>query len=208
MVCFGFRYRILQYANNLKSNDFKNRFKTLALRLSHPLISIKRKNINERKDMGRQNETWRNSAYLENIDRHYQGEFIKNRVFVGMAFDISSDISDAFQAIRRSCEKVSLDAFRIDDQVGSGPIPNRILREIEEAEFLVFDLSVERPNVYYELGYAHGVGNRAEDILLIAKLGTNIHFDIAHLNIHFYQSTTELERDLPEKFRKMIKITR
>lgn len=158
--------------------------------------------------MGRQNETWRNSAYLEDNDPDDSGDYIEGRVFVGMAFDMPSDISDVFQAIHRACKKTGLEARRVDNIPGSGPIPTKILREIEEAEFLIFDLSVEKPNVYYELGYAHGVGNRPIEILLIAKEGTKLHFDIAHLGVALYKSTTELEKNLPRLLRRMIDETR
>jgi hypothetical protein len=79
-----------------------------------------------------------------------------------------------------------------------------VLRGIEEAELLIFDLTVERPNVYYELGYAHGVGNRATEILLIAKTGTKVHFDIAQLAIVFYDSATDLEQKLPRRLERML----
>jgi len=158
--------------------------------------------------MGRQNETWRNSAYLEDHNPDDSGEYVEGRVFVGMDFDMPSDISDVYQAIRNACKKAGLEARRVDNIPGSGPIPTKIIREIEEAEFLIFDLSVERPNVYYELGYAHGVGNRPMEILLIAKEGTKLHFDIAHLGVELYKSATELEKNLPAMLKRMINETR
>ena len=51
----------------------------------------------------------------------------------------------------------------------SGLVIREITDHIERSEFIVCDLTNERPNVYYELGYAHGVGNEAMDILLIAR---------------------------------------
>lgn len=153
--------------------------------------------------MGR-NETWRQSAYSENVDPNDYGDYIEGRVFVGMAFDVPSNISDNYQAIKRACSAVGLDAQRVDDFQDSGPIPVQILRANEEAEFLIFDLLVERPNVYYELGYAHGVGNRSEDIVLIKEAGTKIHFDVAHLRILEYQSTLDLEHKLIPRLRYMI----
>jgi hypothetical protein len=154
--------------------------------------------------MGRQCETWRNSAYLENHDPKDPGNYVKGQVFVGMAFDTASEISDVYQAIYRACTRVKLEARRVDTLGGSGPIPTRILREIEDAQFLIFDLTVERPNVYYELGYAHGVGNRPMEILLIAKAGTRLHFDVADLAVVFYESATDLKRKLPAQLRRMI----
>ena len=149
-------------------------------------------------------ETWRESAYALNVDEDDYGEYVEGLVFVGMAFDVPSDISDTFQAIKRACQKVGLDAKRVDDIQDSGSIPVQILKAIEDAEFLIFDLTVERPNVYYELGYAHGVGNRAEDIVLVAKEGEKIHFDIAHLRVIYYKTALDLENKLVPRLQHMI----
>lgn len=158
--------------------------------------------------MVRKNESWRKSAILERHDPHDDGSYIKGRVFVGMAFDLPSDLSDVFQVIKSECEALDLVARRVDAIPGSAPIPNTILREIEEAEFLIFDLSDERPSVYYELGYAHGAGNRANEILLIAEAGSKIHFDAAQLSIVFYKSATDLRNKLPQELSTMISLAR
>lgn len=46
------------------------------------------------------------------------------------------------------------------------------------------------------------------DILLVAKEGTKLHFDIAPLAVHFYSSTEHLRRIVNEQLKKMIKYTR
>lgn len=158
--------------------------------------------------MGRKRESWRDSAYSLNPDLEDDGSYIEGMVFVGMAFDVSSSKSDVYQAIRRTCEKVGLESHRVDDRLDSGPIPVQILKAIEDAEFLIFDLSVERPNVYYELGYAHGVGNRSEEIALIARRGSELHFDVAHLRILVYESAIDLEEKLEPVLKHMIAVSR
>jgi hypothetical protein len=77
--------------------------------------------------------------------------------------------------------KLGLTAQRVDEIVGAKSIIADIKKQIEKAEFIICDLTNECPNVYYELGYAHGIGNRPLDILLIAKQGTALHFDISPL---------------------------
>jgi len=79
---------------------------------------------------------------------------------------------------------------------------------IEQAEFIICDLTHERPNVYYELGYAHGVGNKSRNILLIANRETRLHFDIAPLRVRHYRSIEELRALLARNLVEMIKITR
>jgi hypothetical protein len=112
-------------------------------------------------------------------------------VFVGMAFGRGDEI-EVFRTISKICKSMKLRAIRIDDNFSSGIIILEITDLIERAEFIIFDLTHERPNVYYELGYAHGVGNTPSNIMLIAKKGTKLHFDIAALRIHFYDSISEL----------------
>jgi hypothetical protein len=135
------------------------------------------------------------------------GDFQPGLVFVAMSFS-GQEMDDVYSAIRDECTKLGLKPIRVDESVGSGFVIQEIKDLIEKAEFLIFDLSKERPNVYYELGYAHGVGNEAEDILLLAKDGTTLHFDIAPLRVHFYNSIEHLRTMLNSSLREMIRLTR
>jgi len=142
-----------------------------------------------------------------NYDPDDEGEFEPNLVFVGMAF--REEMSEIYKTIQSACLSLSLNATRVDDSyAGSGFIIREITELIERAEFLIFDLSFERPNVYYELGYAHGVGNEADEILLIASEGTKVHFDSAPLRVLFYNSMGQLHDIVHKALREMIRRTR
>ena len=70
--------------------------------------------------------------------------------------------SDAFNAlytdvIKPTCEKFGLTAIRADDIYKSGLIINDIARSIEEASVIIADVTIDNPNVFYEVGYAHGI---------------------------------------------------
>lgn len=82
----------------------------------------------------------------------------------------------------------------------------KIAELIERTELIICDLTYERPNVYYELGYAHGVGNTGDNILLIAREETTLHFDIRPLGVNYYSSMESLrlilQENLPEMHRK------
>ena len=136
-----------------------------------------------------------------------EGEFEHGIVFVIMPFS-GQDMDDTYAAIRDECSKLSLHTQRVDENTGSGVVIGEITDLIERAEFIVCDLTRERPNVYYELGYAHGVGNEALDILLIAKEGTTLHFDITALHVHYYRSTEHLRTLVATHLAAMIRQTR
>lgn len=70
------------------------------------------------------------------------------------------------------------------------------------------DLTHERPNVYYELVYAHGIGNASADVLLVAKAGSVLHFDIGLLRVRFYSNVQELKQIVRTCLGKMVKATR
>ena len=112
-----------------------------------------------------------------NYDPDDEGDFVRGLVFVIMSFTEAG--KEAYSVIKEECTKLGLRARRADEEDGSAFVLGDITQLIEDAEFIVCDLSEERPNVYYELGYAHGVGNESDDILLIARESTRLHFDIA-----------------------------
>jgi len=156
--------------------------------------------------MGRNHTFWDSEYENENFNEYDIGEFTPNTVFLAMPFN--DEMTEYFYCIKEEASKLGLKVIRVDESVGSGLILKKITKGIEVSEFLIFDLTNERPNVYYELGYSHGVGNESEDILLIAKMGTKIHFDIAPLKIVFYENPIDLRTKVYLNLKKMIEITR
>jgi hypothetical protein len=135
------------------------------------------------------------------------GEFKKDLVFVAMPFR-DEQMVGVYSAIKEECSKLGLNSIRVDENAGSGIIIKEITELIEKAEFIIIDLTFERPNVYYELGYAHGVGNELNDILLIANKNTTIHFNIEPFRVQFYETIEDLRPKVFQNLEKMIRLTR
>lgn len=136
-----------------------------------------------------------------------QGTFERNLVCVIMPFK-GQKMTDTYSAIKDECDRLELHAKRVDENVGAGFVVREISELIERAEFLICDLTLERPNVYYELGYAHGVGNEGAEILLIAREGTTLHFNIAPLRVQYYRSTKHLRSIVSMSLKEMMRSTR
>lgn len=105
-----------------------------------------------------------------------------------------TDVADAVRSVFRS---FGIRAIRADDIEHEGVISERVLNEIRTSEFLFADLSGTRPNVYYEVGFAHALDKR---VLLFRKAGTEIHFDLAAYNCPEYENL----RDLKDKLTKRL----
>jgi hypothetical protein len=129
--------------------------------------------------------------------------FQRGHVFIAMPFT-GPDMQDVYTALRDECERLGLSPERVDENDSASLIILDIVRSIKKAHFIVFDLTYERPNVYYELGFAHGIGNTKANVILIARKGTKIHFDIAALRVHFYDSTEHLRAIVRRIMKKKI----
>lgn len=105
-----------------------------------------------------------------------------------------TDVADAVRSVFRS---FGVRAIRADDLEHEGLITERVLNEIRTSEFLFADLTGVRPNVYYEIGYAHALGKR---VILFRRSGTGLHFDLAGYNCPEYENL----RDLREKLTKRL----
>ncbi len=120
-----------------------------------------------------------------------------NTAFIMMAIDNNKpDLEDVKNGIKDVFSEFVIQAITADEIEHDGAITDRILDEIEASEFLIADLTHERPNVYYEVGHAHA---RSKRVILFRRKGTILHFDVAHRNCPEYENTTELKRRLRKR---------
>jgi hypothetical protein len=126
-------------------------------------------------------------------------------VFVIMPF--AEKHVDTYDAIRRSVARAStrLRADRIDEVPGAIQITDEVRKAIRKAWLIICDLTEERPNVYYELGLAHGL---AKQVICVARKGTTVHFDVYGLKTLFFDTYRSLEDQLEQEVRAMLERAR
>jgi hypothetical protein len=134
-------------------------------------------------------------------------KFIENQIFLVMKFD---GMDELFETIKTVGLKLGYDIKRADEGVGSVVLTDHIVQLIEESEFMIVDLTHDSPNVYFELGYAYGVGNESHDVLLIAHEASRgkIPFDVGNRRIVFYEDYAYLKNELLSGLPDMIKYAR
>lgn len=144
------------------------------------------------------------SADLGPLDEGQAKENVRYRpgtAFIMMWMDNSKpELSDVCDAVKEIFDGFDIRAVRADEIEHEGLITSRVLSEIKTAEFLFADLSGSRPNVYYEIGYAHALPRR---VILFRKAGTGLHFDLAGYNCPEYENLRELKEKLTQRLRAL-----
>lgn len=113
---------------------------------------------------------------------------------------IFREYDERFETIEGVISDAGGIAIRIDKEHALEDLVGRIKKEIRGSQFVVADLTDERPSCYFEAGYAEALGKSVIYVASkqsVAKPGTKttIHFDI-HMNMNYFSNHTELGEKL------------
>lgn len=124
-------------------------------------------------------------------------------VFVAMSFANNPTFDDAYESIQAVCHDFQYRARRITNAEAMDRILPEIISGIRKSAFVIVDVSEERPNVYYELGFAQGAGKR---VIVTAIKGTKLPFDISDIAVIFWEGQKQLKERLRDRI-EMIAVT-
>jgi len=139
------------------------------------------------------------------FDRIYELDKVNSKsrqAFVAMWFDpsLNKTYTDGFE---KAIKEAGYESKRIDRREFNNKIDDEIIAEIKKSKFLVSDFTGHRGGVYYESGFAHGLGipvifTCRKDCLKDA------HFDTEHYNHITWENEEELYKKLLNRIRATI----
>ena len=128
-------------------------------------------------------------------------DYEPDSAFVMMQIDPQRpELEDRYNAIKDCFARFGITAVRADEIEHEEVITEKIMERIRSSEFLLADLTGERPSVYYEIGFAHALKRR---VIMYRLQGSNLHFDLAAYNCPEYKNLSELQRMLISRLKHM-----
>ena len=146
--------------------------------------------------------TYDGLAYINEKRREVQ----KDMCFVAMSFGISE--SDIFiKAIKPAVDACGYLALRVDNPVyhieKERTINDSILALAKKANFLVCDYTANKRGVYFEHGYAWGMGKKVIMTVKESEMG-DLHFDVSHYPFIVWKDYEDLRIRLQSKIESWI----
>lgn len=124
------------------------------------------------------------------------------QAFVAMWFNPELDtIFSDF--ISKAIEETGFKPLRIDGKEHVNKICDEIIAEIKKSRFIIADFTGQRGGVYYEAGFAHGLGIPV--IWTCRKdAASDLHFDIRQYNCIIWETGEELYQRLKSRIEAVI----
>ena len=130
----------------------------------------------------------------KHLDEQSRPRVVSDQAFVAMSFD--SSLLEAWEnGIRLAAKRAGYKPFRTDAQPSIDRIDVRIMTEIRRSKIVIADVTLQRPGVYFEAGYAIGLGIpvfwcvRQDDL-------DKVHFDTRQYNHIVWETPADLEKKL------------
>lgn len=122
-----------------------------------------------------------------------------NQCFVAMWF--SENLDSAFHnGVVKAVQQYGMKAVRMDKLDHNDYIDDRMILEIKKSRFMVADFTGHRGGVYFEAGYARGLGL---PVIFTCKdegdWKKDLHFDVEHLPFIIWKDETELFEKLRDR---------
>lgn len=86
--------------------------------------------------------------------------------------------------IEPATREAGYEPLRIDSKQHNGKIDDEIMASIRASRFVVSDFTGSRGGVYYEAGFAHGLGL---PVIFMCREGDELHFDVRQYNCIFWK---------------------
>lgn len=117
-------------------------------------------------------------------------------VFIIMSFSAMPEFEDVRAALRDVCKQSQFETIWADDRNLPGHrLMEKIYRCIRQSAFVIADVTEPKPNVFYELGFARGLG---KNVIVTAKKDTPLPFDIYDVPVAFWKNIEDLKSQVRE----------
>ncbi|MGR3302475.1 MAG: hypothetical protein ACUZ8I_08205 [Candidatus Scalindua sp.] len=136
--------------------------------------------------------------YLESID---SDRAHSSQVFIAMSF--SNDMARASDSIKDAIQSCDLRPVRVDDIEHLEKIDDKIMYEIRQSRCIVADLTKHKTGVYFEAGYAMGLGI---PVIWSCRKDNRkkLHFDIRQYNCIIWANENELKVRLSRRLSSIL----
>lgn len=130
------------------------------------------------------------------------------KAFVVMPFDKSFD--DVYRGIEETAKKFDVITTRLDEKtyVSNVNMVDKIFEQIDAADFIIADMTGQKANVLYEVGYAHGLNKLMLFLTKDDLKRKRIPFDLSQRRHIVYKDKDnpilKLKSDLPASIKDII----
>ena len=118
-------------------------------------------------------------------------------IFAFVLMPFRSEFDDIYKlGIKETAKNLGIKAERVDEQLYSEGMLNRIYGQIDQADLIIADMTGRSANVFYEVGYAHAKNKLC---LHLTRDASDIPFDLQHQrHIVYGNSINNLRKRLEE----------
>lgn len=147
--------------------------------------------------------TFKGIEYLASLVEY--GRNSKN-CFIAMSFSEKAEIVSIKEAIKSAIKESKYNPILINDtRINSDQtINDAIIAEIKRAKFVVADFTEQKSGVYFEAGFALGLGIPVIYCCEEEDFKNNSHFDVNHYPHILYKTPEQLRKGLIDKIRAWI----